>query len=73
MDALAFHLLLQLLRRGALDSEDIEEIAARLQSEGEADAAHAVRTAPFEAFPPDEAEWRRSKLKLVRDGGNGET
>ena len=73
MDDLAFHLLLQLIRRGVLGSEDIDEIAARLQSEGETDAAHAVRAAPLEAFPPDQAEWRRSKLKLVPDGGNGET
>lgn len=71
MDALAYHLLLQLLKRGDLDQADIEAIAARLEEEGEADAAHAVRAALLEADAPSEAEFRRSRMRLVPDGGNG--
>lgn len=73
MDAIAFHTLLQLIRNGTFGQDDVNEIAARLEAEGESDAAHVVRAAPLEAFPPDDAEWRRSKLKVVvsnPDGGN---
>lgn len=71
MDPAAFHLILQLVRNGTLGQDDLDQIAAGLEAEGETDAAHAVRAAPFEAFPPDEAEWRRSKLKVVSSGPDG--
>lgn len=73
MEPIAYHLLLQLIRRGDLDQSDIDEMAARLDAEGAEDEAHAVRAAPLEAFPESEAEFRRSKLTLIRneaDGGN---
>lgn len=70
MEAIAYHLLLQLIRRGDIGQSDVDEMAARLEAEGETDRAHAVRAAVFEACPPDEAEWRRSKIKLIHDGGN---
>jgi hypothetical protein len=70
LDALAYHLLLQLIRRGDIGQSDVDEMAARLEAEGEKDRAHAVRAAVVEATLPDEAEWRRSKIKLIHDGGN---
>lgn len=76
MDALAFHLLLQLVKRGDLDQDDLDAIADRLEAEGEADAAHAVLAAPFEADETGEtgeAEFRRARMRLVAsrpDGGN---
>ena len=76
MDPTAFHILIQLLKRGDLDHADVDEIAARLDEEGESDASRAVRAAPLEASGPSQAEWLRSKMRLVRtdpDGGNGST
>lgn len=73
MDAIAYHLLLQLLKRGDLDQTDIDEMAARLEDEDEHADAHAVRAAPLEASAQSESDWRRSKIRLVAtkpDGGN---
>ena len=69
-DALAFHLLKHLIRRGDLDLDDIEAIAADLEAEGQSDAAHECRAAAIEAQALSNADWRRSKLRLVdTDGG----
>ena len=79
MDPTAFHLLQQLVRKGILDLEDCEEMAARLSEEGQDDDAHAVRAAWFEASGPTVAEERRAnfsvvqmvpRVKLGPDGGN---
>jgi hypothetical protein len=77
MDPTAFHTIIQLIRNGTFGLDDVEEIAERLDEEGEADAAHAVRATLIEASAPtireSEAEFRRSLIKLVpqADGGNG--
>ena len=69
-DALAFHLLKHLIRRGDLDLDDIEAIATELEAEGESQAAHECRAAALEAQAPSNADWRRSKLHLIKtDGG----
>lgn len=79
MDPTAFHLIVQLLKRGDLDLDDIGEIAGRLAAEGEEEAAHAVRAAIVEAGAPSEAEQRRARMAAVpvvdlasfrTDGGN---
>lgn len=49
MDPTAFHTIVQLVRNGTFDITDAEEIARRLDDEGEGDAAHAVRAAVVEA------------------------
>lgn len=75
-DPLAFHVLVQLIKRDALDLDDIEEIADRLTAEGEDDAAIAVRGAFIEAnAQPDPEPDPRMNLRLVAnnrpvDGGN---
>lgn len=75
MDPTSFHTIIQLIKNGTLDLDDVEEIAERLDDEGEADAAHSVRAAIVEASAPSlkesEAQFRRSRIKLVSpDGGN---
>jgi len=75
MDPTAFHTIIQLIRNGTFGLDDVEEIAERLNDEGESDAAHSVRAAIVEASAPtlreSEAEFRRSRIRLVDpDGGN---
>ena len=80
MDPTAFHTIIQLVKNGTLDLDDLEEIAERLKNDGEDDAAFSVRAAYVEAqATPEktEAELRREqmvlvpRLKLGADGGNG--
>ena len=69
-DALAFHLLKHLIRKGDLDLDDVEAIASDLEAEGNTQAAHECRAAALEAQAPSNADWRRSKLRLIdTDGG----
>lgn len=76
MDPTAFHTIVQLVRNGTFDITDAEEIARRLDDEGEGDAAHAVRAAVVEAVGEQPAEERRRAMVLVQhfhlgpDGGN---
>lgn len=76
MDATAFHIVVQLIRNGTFDHADAEEVARRLDDEGEGDAAHAVRAAVVEAISEQPAEERRLNMVLVPrihlgpDGGN---
>ncbi len=76
MDPTAFHTIVQLVRNGTFDITDAEEIARRLDDEGEGDAAHAVRAAVVEALGEQPAEERRRAMVLVPrvhlgpDGGN---
>lgn len=76
MDPTAFHTIVQLVRNGTFDITDAEEIARRLDDEGEGDAAHAVRAAVVEAVGEQPAEERRRAIVLVPrvhlgpDGGN---
>lgn len=80
MDPTAFHTIIQLVKNGTFDLDDLEEIAERLKSDGEVDAAFSVRAAYVEAHATpekSEAEIRREqmvlvpRLKLGPDGGNG--
>lgn len=76
MDPTAFHTIVQLVRNGTFDITDAEEIARRLDDEGEGDAAHAVRAAVIEAVGEQPADERRRAMVLVPrvhlgpDGGN---
>lgn len=78
MDPTAFHSIVQLVRKGIYDVSDIEEMARRLEDEGETDSAHAVRATLVEAFGEQPAEERRAgmvlvpRIKLGPDGGNRE-
>ena len=76
MDPTAFHTIIQLIKNGTFDLDDIEAIAERLEDEGESDAAHSVRAAVIEASAVSAAEseiaFRRSRIRVVAssDGGN---
>jgi len=74
VDAAAFHLMIQLVRNGSLDLDDIAEIADRLRAEGETDSANEVHQAYFAASMPnpadEEREQLRARLKVVPGGGN---
>lgn len=76
MDATAFHITVQLIRNGTFDHADAEEVARRLDDEGQDDAAHAVRAAVVEAISEQPADERRRNMVLVPrvhlgpDGGN---
>lgn len=76
MDATAFHITVQLIRNGTFDHADAEEVARRLDDEGQDDAAHAVRAAVIEAAGEQPADERRRNMVLVPrlhlgpDGGN---
>lgn len=78
-DPLATEILIQLLRKGDIGVADVEEIARRLDDDGEEEAAHRARSALIEAGIDREAERenvvmiRRMKLGLVSDGGNDQT
>jgi len=69
-DILAHALTVRLLRNGTIDRDDVMAIADELEAQGETDAAHAARAAIIEAATPSMAEWRRSKIRIVPDGGN---
>lgn len=79
MDPTAFHTVVQLIRNGTFGITDAEEIARRLDDEGEPDAAHAVRAALVEAFGEQPVDERRAnvvmipRIKLTPDGGNSTT
>lgn len=74
MDPTAFHTIIQLIRNGTFDLDDIEQIAERLEDEGLPDDALSVRAAVIEANAPtvreSEIEFRRSRIRVVPDGGN---
>lgn len=78
-DPLATEILIQLLRKGDIGVTDVEEIARRLDDDGEEEAAHRARSALIEAGIDRDAERdnvvmiRRMKLGLVSDGGNDQT
>lgn len=65
MDPTAFHTIVQLIRNGTFDTTDAEEIARRLDDEGEQDRAHAVRAALVEAFGQQPSEERRANIVLI--------
>lgn len=76
-DPLATEILSQLIRKGALDLADVEEMARRLDDDGEEDAAHRARSALIEADVDRDEERRdnvvmikRMRLGPVSDGGN---
>lgn len=61
----------QLVRNGTLSKTDIDQMAADIEREGDADRAHQVRCCYIDAMAPSEAEWRRDNLKVF-DGGNSD-
>lgn len=72
-----FHVLAQLVRKGLLDVDDIDEIAARLTDEGQDDEAHDVRAAFAEAHVEKPAPHRphlvpveKLQFRYLADGGN---
>jgi hypothetical protein len=75
-DAVAFHVLQQLIRKGVFDLDDIEAIAERLRDEDLDDDATAVTGAFFEAqVEPRGPEPVRLLLVANNprpDGGNDE-
>jgi hypothetical protein len=75
MDPVMAELIAQLVRNGALDADDISDITGRLHRQGYGDLAHGVNVSFIEASLPsidEEAEQRRSTIRLVPDGGNAD-
>lgn len=79
-DALATEILIQLIRKGTLGLSDIEEMARRLDDDGDGDCAHRARSALIEADVDRDEERRdnvvmipRVRLGPVSDGGNDKT
>ncbi|WP_066795063.1 hypothetical protein [Sphingomonas soli] len=74
-------LVRQLVRKGDLDADDIDAIAADLDARNEATAAHMARASFVEGLAPSQSEWeaersgrrideRRARLHVVpADGG----
>lgn len=74
-DALAIAMLDQLVRAGALGADDLNDMADRLEAEGDDQAAHWARaalvTATVAGITSDErADDARSRFRVL-DGGNG--
>lgn len=67
-DLIALALIRELCRGGALDSSEIERMAIDLDAAGHGDEAHLVRCQWIKAGAPTQAEFRRSKIKLVTTG-----
>jgi hypothetical protein len=76
-DALIIALVEQLVRKGALNADDVDAMAERLDGEGEDEAAHWARAALVQAMATPASEWSadqaRSRFRIVTsDGGNRE-
>lgn len=76
-DPLATEILIQLIRNGSLDLQNVEEMARRLEEDGEDEAAHRARSALIEAGVDPVQDRRdnvvmipRKRLGPVSDGGN---
>ena len=71
--ALAIATLEQLVRVGALDSDDLSDMAERLEQNGEDEAAHWARCAALGigigSTSDERAEDARAKFRAI-DGGN---
>lgn len=72
-EAIAAALATALVRKGALDTADIERAAADLDKRGGAaneTAAHVLRCAALEAHAPPESDWRarraREQFRIVQ-------
>ena len=77
-DPVAIETLIQLLRLGVFELEDIEEMARRLDDAGDERAAHRVRATLIEASIDRDAE-RRDNIVVIpsmrmspSDGGKPE-
>lgn len=73
-DPLTVALIEQLVRSGTLGADDIDDMAARLEAEGDTESARAARAAFVRASAPSQSEWeaqrRRARIRAVPDGGN---
>lgn len=70
VDAASYLLLVTLIRNGTLSQGEVEAMARQLVHDGEAEAAHEIRAALIEAAAGDDADWQRTRLSIVSDGGN---
>lgn len=68
-------LAVALLRKGALDPDDIASAADDLDAEGETTAAHVLRCSIVAAEAPTASEWqaeqRRKRIRLIEPGADG--
>jgi hypothetical protein len=67
----------QMIRSEAVDPDDIEGAAERLDKAGDDEAAHALRCIALQAMVPDQSDWeadrRRNRFHVVEgDGGKSE-
>lgn len=74
---LTLALIEQLVRLGVMSADDIDDMATRLDADGDTADAHLCRTAFVKAHAPTQQEWeeeqRRARLRVVPDGGNATT
>lgn len=76
-EPLILALITQLVRRGDLDADDIDQMATGLEEEGEGEAAHLCRAAFVEAHAPSASDWNaeraRARMRLIKTDGGNET
>lgn len=80
MEALSYAMLVQMIRAGVLDADDVEAMASQLDRDEEHDAAIRARAALIEGSADDNATWQRGKVVMIprmhlvppSDGGNSE-
>lgn len=64
----------QMIRTEAVDPDDIEAAAERLDKAGDEEAAHSLRCIALQAMAPEQSDWeadrRRNRFHVVEgDGG----
>lgn len=66
--------LIQMMRTGAVDPDDIAEAAESLDAKGDEDAAHAMRCLILRAHETPHSDWeaerRRNRFHVI-DGSEG--
>lgn len=70
-------LITHMVRVSALDADDIDDMAAALDEQGERDAARICRAAFAQALAPSASDWNaqraRNRMRLVSSDGGNET
>ncbi|MYL97068.1 hypothetical protein GR702_04680 [Novosphingobium sp. FGD1] len=67
--------LTQMIRTEAVDPDDIQDAADRLERDGDIEAAHAMRCLIVEANAPEQSEWLADRARArfhAIDGGKAD-
>lgn len=69
--------LIQMMKTGAVDPDDIAEAAESLDKQGDSEAAHLMRCTILRSKEPSQAEWeaerRRNRFHLIEGEGGKPT